>query len=136
MGATQQNTTSDSNATILVVDDDYDVRHGIAEILEDEGYLPAMAANGAEALQMLRLGLRPRLILLDLMMPVMDGETFCRTWRTDADLQAIPVVIISADAAAKEKSHNCGATALLRKPVQLKTLLDTAEKYAGPPADG
>lgn len=65
------------------------------------------------------------------MMPVMDGETFCRTWRIDDHLHAIPVVIISADAAAKEKSRNCGATALLRKPVQLKVLLETAEKYAG-----
>lgn len=50
---------ADAGACILVVDDDYDVRHGIAEILEDEGYAPAMASNGAEALQLLRNGLRP-----------------------------------------------------------------------------
>jgi CheY-like chemotaxis protein len=124
----------DAGRCILVVDDDYDVRQGIAEILEDEGYAPATASNGAEALQMLRDGLKPRLILLDLMMPVMDGETFCRTWRHDDKLSGIPVVIISADAAAKEKSTGCGATALLRKPVQLDVLLETAERYAGPPA--
>jgi CheY-like chemotaxis protein len=127
--------TAATSPCILVVDDDYDVRHGIAEILEDEGYLPAMASNGAEALQLLREGLKPRLILLDLMMPVMDGESFCRSWRSDAHLHAIPVVIISADAAAKEKSHSCGANALLKKPVQLKTLLETAEKFAGVPGE-
>jgi two-component system chemotaxis response regulator CheY len=122
-------TSVDTGPCILVVDDDYDVRQGIAEVLEDEGYLPALASNGAEALQLLREGLRPSLILLDLMMPVMDGETFCRRWRSDGPAD-IPIVIISADAAAKEKSRGCGAAALLRKPVQLQTLLETAERFA------
>ena len=123
---------ADPGPCILVVDDDYDVRQGIAEILEEEGYYPALASNGAEALQLLGNGLRPRLILLDLMMPVMDGETFCKHRKADEQLSLIPVVIVSADAAAKEKSNGCGAVALLRKPVQLQTLLETAERYAGP----
>jgi CheY-like chemotaxis protein len=121
----------DEGASILVVDDDYDVCHLMAEILEERGYLPTMASNGAEALALLQKGHRPRLILLDLMMPVMDGEVFCRTIRADPEFKDVPVVIISADVAAPEKTESCGATALLKKPIQLETLLEIAERYAG-----
>lgn len=122
---------TEDGANILVVDDDYDVCHLMAEILEERGYLTSMASNGAEALAALRGGLRPRLVLLDLMMPVMDGEAFCRTIRADPQFKDLPVVIISADIAAPEKTASCGATALLKKPIQLETLLETAERYAG-----
>lgn len=60
----------------LIVDDDLDTRTGIAELLRGEGYLPHLAANGAEALLLLEGGLAPCLIVLDLRMPVMDGATF------------------------------------------------------------
>jgi CheY-like chemotaxis protein len=121
-----------SEGLILVVDDDYDVRLGISEVLEDEGYEPATAVNGAEALQLLRAGLRPRLILLDLMMPVMDGEAFCRACRDDAALRDLTIVVISADAGVKEKAERCGASAALRKPIQFSALLEIAAEHARP----
>jgi CheY-like chemotaxis protein len=117
-------------APILVIDDDYDVRNGIAEVLADEGYTLATAAHGEEALRLLRDGLRPSLILLDLMMPVMDGETFCRLWHDDELLRTIPVVVLSADAAASEKTRHLGASTVLRKPVQLDDLLSVVARHA------
>lgn len=117
-------------APVLIIDDDYDVRSGIAEVLADEGYALATAAHGEEALRLLRDGLRPSLILLDLMMPVMDGEAFCRLWHEDDELRRIPVVVLSADASATEKTRRCGATGVLKKPVQLDQLLTVVARYA------
>lgn len=115
---------------VLVVDDDADVRFGLVEILADEGFEVASAVHGAEALELLRAGLQPALILLDLRMPVMDGEAFCERWREDEALARLPVVIISADANAVERARRCGATGILEKPVDLDVLLNTIEKYA------
>lgn len=115
----------------MVVDDDYDVRAAIAEILEDEGHAAVTAANGADALALLRRGIRPKLILLDLMMPVMDGEEFCRVWNQDPALRPIPIVIISAAGDASEKTQLCrGAKRLLQKPIRLSTLLESVETFA------
>jgi CheY-like chemotaxis protein len=109
---------------IMIVDDDFDVRETLLDILSGEGYRVIAAANGAEALELLQKGARPSLILLDLMMPVMDGETFCRVQRMEPELADIPVVAVSADPRAAEKARACGAAALLEKPVKLEALLE------------
>jgi CheY-like chemotaxis protein len=118
-----------ANNTILVVDDDYDIRRSIGSALEDEGYSIALAENGAVGLQKLREGLRVKLILLDIMMPVLDGFEFCRAWKEDTSLRDIPVVIVSADGSTDQKARTCGATGWIRKPVQLDQLLDVAARY-------
>ncbi len=115
--------------SILVVDDDSDVREAVALSLEDAGHQVATAAHGGEALALLDDGLCPHLILLDLMMPVMDGFEFCARWSADEKLRAIPVVILSADAATQEKARRCGATGFLKKPVKLGQLLDAVNRY-------
>jgi CheY-like chemotaxis protein len=120
---------SPGSANVLVVDDDYDIRFTMKEILEEEGYRVVMASHGAEALELLRRGPRPALIFLDLMMPIMDGFLFCQEWRLDAALHQIPVVIISADAATKAKAEACGATGFLSKPIQLRDLMAVTEQY-------
>jgi CheY-like chemotaxis protein len=120
---------------ILVVDDDHDIRTCVAEILSDAGYAVRAAAHGAEALALLRGGFQPSLILLDLMMPVMDGVTLCDRLAADPGLAAIPIVIISADADAASKATACAAAGLLRKPVRLNDLLATAARYAAPSID-
>ena len=102
-------------ALVLLVDDNEEIRSGVAEILEDEGYTVAMAVNGKEALDLLRRGPPPRLILLDLMMPVMDGWQFLAARRADAALSRIPVVILSAFAHPADRV--AGVTAILSKPV-------------------
>ncbi|MGQ0508305.1 MAG: response regulator, partial [Myxococcaceae bacterium] len=111
--------------TVMVVDDDSDVRLGIAEFLEGSGYEVVTASNGAEALESLQKGLRPSLILVDVNMPVMDGEAFCDACRDDAELSSIPVLVISADAAAAVKLARCGASGFLEKPLRAEALLDT-----------
>jgi CheY-like chemotaxis protein len=123
--------TSRSPATVMIVDDDYDIRETLEDILGSEGYRVLGAANGVDALALLKKGERPNVILLDLMMPVMDGETFCSVWRGDPSLADIPVVILSADPRAREKARSCGATDLLPKPVQLTALLAMIEHYVG-----
>ena len=81
---------------ILIVEDDEDLREMMAQLLALEGFKAETAANGREALAYLALGDRPDVILLDLMMPVMDGWEFRRQQVTDPALAAVPVVVLSA----------------------------------------
>src|ERR1700679_2088809 len=84
--------------TILIVEDDQGIRETLVEILDSEGYIVLSASNGLEALQVLRsTAVKPDLILLDLMMPVMDGLSFKAQSSQDPSLAKIPVVIMSAD---------------------------------------
>jgi CheY-like chemotaxis protein len=122
-------------SSILVVDDDHDIRTCVAEILSEAGYPVRAAAHGADALALMRGGFRPSLILLDLMMPVMDGAALCEVLAAEPGLAAIPIVIISADADAANKATACAAAGLLRKPIRLNDLLAMAARYAGPPID-
>ena len=87
-------------ANILVVDDDADLRQTLQLLLDDSGYRVTAAASGQAALDQLLAGARPDLILLDLMMPEMNGWQFLERARADASLAAIPVVIMTARKAA------------------------------------
>src|SRR5262245_34872901 len=98
-----------TSSRVLIVDDDYDIRATLHEILSDEGYDVASSANGFEALQALRSGTAPCLILLDLMMPVMDGWQFRAQQLSDPTLASIPVVVLSADAGVAQKSRALNA---------------------------
>jgi signal transduction histidine kinase/CheY-like chemotaxis protein len=120
----------DAQPMVLVVDDDFDIRDGITELLQTHGFTVATACNGAEALDHLRRGLRPKHILLDLWMPVMDGEAFCNIVREDAALSTIPICIISADAAGAIRLTRSGASGFLPKPLQIDDLLETLEGVA------
>jgi signal transduction histidine kinase/CheY-like chemotaxis protein len=120
----------DPHAVVMVVDDDDDTRGGIAELLESQGYKVATASNGAEALELLRKGLRPRLILLDLIMPVMDGEALCEACHGDPALSWIPVLILSADTASAVRLTRRGASGFLPKPVRAEELLQTIERIS------
>src|SRR5690349_23695253 len=90
--------------SVLVVEDDFDLRDALVPILEYEGHRVVSAANGKEALERLRTMPPPSLILLDLMMPVMDGEQFRAQQLRDPALASIPVVIVSAHASAEERA--------------------------------
>src|SRR5262245_40011816 len=97
---------SDGAATdthsVLIVDDDLDILEGLAELLEFEGYVVSTAFDGQAALNHLRGGLRPSVILLDLMMPGMNGWDFRAEQMKDVDLRDIPVVVITAAAVSEE----------------------------------
>jgi CheY-like chemotaxis protein len=116
---------------ILVVEDDEDIRETIAAVLADEGHWVVLAANGAEAIAYVRRqgALRPRLILLDLMMPVMSGWEFSAELRKDAASATIPVVVLSGDAKVEEKAAGLGAADLLRKPISLDKLFELVGRF-------
>ncbi|HZX97006.1 MAG TPA: response regulator [Myxococcales bacterium] len=123
-------TDRECGRTVLVVEDDKDIRDTIAEILQDGDYHPFVAANGEAALAALRMAdPKPCVILLDVMMPVMDGKTFRIEQRSDPALNDIPVVVLSAHADATSAAAEMKAEGFLRKPVDLDKLLDTIEKW-------
>jgi len=106
---------------LLVVEDDDMIREALTELLRDEGALVTAAANGREALQALRSPGGTDLILLDLMMPVMDGWEFRVDQRADPLLAAIPLIAMSADMSAKARA--IAADAYLRKPLDFNELV-------------
>lgn len=119
---------------VMIVEDDRDVRETIQEILEDNDYVALGAANGAEALAELRgttTAKRPGLILLDMMMPIMDGWELREALTADESLRDIPVVVLTAHASAPDVAARLNAAGYLRKPVSLRTLLDTVARFCG-----
>ncbi len=112
---------------ILVIDDDSDVREIVTFVLAADGHEVRCAADGVAALEELRRGGRPSLILVDMMMPRLDGEGFMRALRRDPLLAEIPVVILTAHTGAREKAAALGAAGCLVKPVELSDLLATVE---------
>jgi CheY-like chemotaxis protein len=121
----------DEGFAVLVVDDDPDIRETLREVIEAEGFPVVTAANGRAALEAIGRGLRPSLILLDLMMPAMSGWDVLAALRDDGALAEIPVAVISASG---EKAPPPGATHFLRKPIELDALLDVLRDPRGRPA--
>ena len=115
--------------SVLIVEDDIELRDALAETLRDEGYEVASASHGGEALSQLRLGRRPCVILLDLTMPVMNGWQFRAEQRQDPDLAKIPVIVLSAGARLAEQMPALGVRDYLQKPVSLNHLLGTIADY-------
>jgi CheY-like chemotaxis protein len=113
-------------ANVLIVDDDKDHRSALGEVLESEGCTVYTAENGRDALSILDV-LHPDLLLVDLMMPVMDGWELCAELERTPRLADIPVVILSAAASVQR----VGGRRVLAKPVGLSTviaLLDIIER--------
>jgi CheY-like chemotaxis protein len=113
-------------ADVLIVDDDYDIRDTMVEVLADHGYEAASAANGLEALTWLEQNGPPSLVLLDWMMPICDGACFRERQLADPELAKIPVVIVTAGPA--ERVANDVAACLL-KPVDLRSLIALVSRY-------
>ena len=107
---------------VMIVDDDPDIRETLAELLHDEGFDVATAANGVEALDLLASGPLPNVILLDMMMPVMNGFEFRLAQKMAEELAPIPVLIITAG--ADHRAGEMDAAAVLRKPLNLPRLLE------------
>ncbi|MBA3464328.1 MAG: response regulator [Deltaproteobacteria bacterium] len=116
--------------TVMIVDDDPDVRIGIAALLEKRGFGVAEAADGQDAYEQLLRGLRPSAILLDLHMPRMDGQAFYERCAGDPALADIPIIIVSSDAANALKLSRTGA--VLAKPVKGADLLRALDSIGEP----
>jgi len=112
--------------TVLIVEDDSEVRLLLAEGFQGCGHDVLEAADGQKALDLLRAGLRPDVIVLDVIMPIMDGLTFLSHKRRAPELSRIPVVIVSATNHGPVDGAHC----VLRKPFELDDLLETVHQCA------
>jgi len=114
---------------VLVVDDDPALAEGLSELLEEEGYIVATARDGRDALEQLHAGLRPSVILLDLMMPRMDGWDFRHEQMKDAELRDIPTIVISAAGfSSSSVKAQLGNIEFVSKPLDAQTLLDAVKR--------
>jgi CheY-like chemotaxis protein len=121
---------------ILLVDDDPDLRQSLAEALEEAGYSVERAANGQEALEVLRGSAeRPSVILLDLLMPVMNGWQFCQLKQRDPAVATIPVIAMSAAVSKDPNSpYYIEVDDFLAKPVAFDDLVDKLERLTARPS--
>jgi signal transduction histidine kinase len=115
-----------SGRSLLVVEDDADIREALDGLLSMEGFRVTGCSNGREALDWLRASPKPDIILLDLMMPVMDGWQFRVAQKDDPEIATIPVLALSADSTAKAAAID--AEAYLKKPVDYDTLIATIDR--------
>jgi CheY-like chemotaxis protein len=111
---------------VLVVDDDPDIRESLREVLEDEGYSVTCVGNGRDALEHLRTAARPCVILLDLMMPVMDGWQFRKEQKKIPEIADIPLIVITATG---KRPVLVDAEELVMKPLDLNRLFEAIDRY-------
>jgi two-component system, sensor histidine kinase and response regulator len=113
-----------SHGTILIVEDDTDIRESLREAFEDKGYRVRCAANGLEGLESLQEFDEPCAVVLDLIMPVMTGDELYQAMQADPKLARIPVIISTSD-----PSRAPGGALLLKKPIDMSTMLKTIERF-------
>ena len=116
-----------AHCPVLIVEDDVELRDMMAQLLTLEGFVATAVANGREALEYLRKGDRPDIILLDLMMPVMDGWEFRRKQQSDPTLATVPVVVLSA--LDHRRAAEVDAVAFQKKPLDFDRLLELVRRY-------
>lgn len=113
----------------MVVEDDPDCLDIVSEILEADGYEVLGAPDGQAALAALHGGRRPRLILLDLMLPIMNGWQFREAQLEDTALAHIPVIVFTAGRDAQGAARSLGAAGFLRKPIDMDDLLAAVARF-------
>jgi two-component system chemotaxis response regulator CheY len=121
-------------AKILIIEDDTDIRESLADILTFEGHDVATAGNGQEAFDYLtnHPDETPDLILLDLMMPIMDGDNFLLKLESHLPHIKTPIIILSAAICGKERTN---VVTFMKKPVDLDNLLKNVQKYIHRPME-
>jgi len=112
------------SAPVLIIEDDPDLRDALRELLSGEGYHVTTAADGREALARMGAPPRPGVVLLDLMLPRMDGFEFRVRQLEDPELAAIPVIVLSGGGDVQQKAARLGVVASLMKPIDFEALLD------------
>lgn len=124
--------TSETLATLLLVDDNDDAREALAYMIEQTGQCRVVEArNGEDALRILQDGLRPCLILLDLMMPGLDGWAFRSEQRKLEGADQVPVVIYSGSPTVEEDAAQLQVAGWLRKPLDFDRLLRVVDEHCG-----
>lgn len=119
------------NRTVLIVEDELDLREMLTSVLSTEGYRVLEASNGQEAIEILRKkdGYKPNLILVDLMMPGMDGWAFRSELLRDPLLSYIPIIVISGNSNVPRVARSMRATTYLAKPFTMEKLVQTVKEY-------
>jgi CheY-like chemotaxis protein len=117
--------------SVLIIDDDPEVREAVREVLEEQGLRVLCASSGREALQILRAESEPCLILLDLLMPIMSGWQFRAVQAQDPVLARLPVVVMTATSSLEDAAIH--ADGILRKPVHLDDLVAVVRRYCPRP---
>ena len=114
-----------STKHILIIEDDKDILEVLKDLLESEGYQVSTAENGQEAMDLLeKIPSLPGLILVDLMMPIMDGFQFREKQKNHPRVKNIPVVVMSADGHIEQKRERIGVKVFLKKPLDLDVVLN------------
>jgi CheY-like chemotaxis protein len=114
--------------SILLIEDDTDVREVLSYLLLDQGYDVACAVDGQEALSYLHAGLKPSIIVLDLMMPGMNGYEFRDAQRREPELASIPVIVLSAAGNVAQRTKDLDAAVALEKPIAFEKLCNAIER--------
>lgn len=125
-----------SPASVLIVEDDRDIREGLAEALSAEGIRTVAVRDGVEALSALPGVARPCLILLDLWMPMLDGERFLEFLERMPDRHEFYVVVVSASSYAAAMKSRPGVAAVLKKPFSVDEFTDVVRGFSGKAASG
>jgi len=118
---------------VMVVEDDPDCLEALCHVLRHQGYGVVTAVNGLEALRALSGDPKPVLILLDLMMPVMDGWQFLDERSRLPSLAQIPVALLSGEREQRQRARDLGVARSIQKPVELQGLLAAVHQLVGPP---
>jgi two-component system, chemotaxis family, chemotaxis protein CheY len=114
---------------VLIVEDEQPIREVIAEVLQDHGFRALPAANGAEALEMLDT-VRPDVVVLDLLMPVMHGWAFMESYAEKTNGHPIPIVVVSVNPALPRSFNRLGVRQVVAKPFELEALIEAVEQAA------
>lgn len=114
---------------VMIIEDDPDILETLREILEYEGHDVVAISGGEEALLQLQAGVHPALILMDLMMPGVNGWGLAEHLRRDPSLNPIPIVILSGVQDIEQQAKSVGAAGCLLKPVQVERLLEIVNRY-------
>jgi CheY-like chemotaxis protein len=114
--------------TVLIVDDESDIRDTLKEVFEDEGYDVVVARNGIEAMKVLAGPIPPCAVILDLIMPIMTGNEVLAEIRRDPRLTAVPVIVSTSDPARAPSG-----VPVMKKPIDLNRMLAEIRQRCGPP---
>jgi CheY-like chemotaxis protein len=120
--------------SVCVIDDDADIRELMAALLEHDGYQVHPFGDATKALDALRSGMRPDVILLDLMMPKMSGWDFLSELNREGGLPRIPVAVVSGDPLAARRALDVGVAGFLKKPFEESDLFTAVRRLLAPPS--
>lgn len=116
--------------TILIIEDDNEIRQTMVDVLEDEGFQVLSAENGLEGLKILnQYETAPCLIIVDWMMPILDGDGFRQEQLKSEKFAAVPTVLFSANGQISQKAIGAGYEEFIRKPIDLERLFELTSKY-------